>query len=182
MLPNLLYHPPPLASRPQIDQTDLEDERDERDERDSSDDLPGNAESDLKYFQAITNAFRIIICQSSGVYEAATNTIHGYTNTYYNKEPYHTSTLSGIGWVNELLTGHPEHIRTELGVHRHVFFMLLNLLREAGLTDSKHVLLEEQLAIFLYASITGLSVRHLGERFQCSNDTISRYVIHPMFY
>jgi hypothetical protein len=38
-------------------------------------------------------------------------------------------------------------------------------------------MLEEQLAIFLYACVTGLSVRHLGERFQRSNDTISKYVI-----
>jgi len=106
MLPNLLYHPPP--SRPQIDQTDLEDLRDETD---SSDDLPGDAESDLKYFQTvILNAFRIIFRQSFGVYEAAMSAVCGYTNSYYNKEPYHTSTLSGIGWVNELLTSHPERI------------------------------------------------------------------------
>jgi hypothetical protein len=38
-------------------------------------------------------------------------------------------------------------------------------------------MLEEQLAIFLYACVTGLSVRHLGEHFQRSNDTISKYVI-----
>ncbi|KAF8545637.1 hypothetical protein OG21DRAFT_1428934 [Imleria badia] len=25
-------------------------------------------------------------------------------------EPYHTSILSGAGWVLELLTGHPDHI------------------------------------------------------------------------
>ena len=29
-----------------------------------------------------------------------------------------------------------------------------------------HVLLEEQVAIFLYASVTGLTVQHLGERYQ----------------
>jgi len=40
----------------------------------------------------------------------------------------------------------------------------------------RHVPLEEQLAIFLYASVTGLSIRHLGERFQRSNETISKYV------
>ncbi|OJA12867.1 hypothetical protein AZE42_10211 [Rhizopogon vesiculosus] len=64
----------------------------------------------------------------------------------YSK-PYHTSALSGMGWVNELLTGHPNRIQCELGCR-----------------DSKYVTLEEQLAIFLYACVTGLSVRHLGER------------------
>ena len=42
-----------------------------------------------------------------------------------------------------------------------------------GHTNSQFVLVEEQLAIFLYASVTGLTVQHLGERFQISNDTMS---------
>ena len=40
-------------------------------------------------------------------------------------------------------------------------------------SDSKFVTLEEQLAIFLYCSVTDLTVRHLGEWFQRSNDTIT---------
>jgi hypothetical protein len=35
--------------------------------------------------------------------------------------PYHTSVLTGEGWVLELLAGHPRRIRTELGVNHHVF-------------------------------------------------------------
>ncbi|KIK99048.1 hypothetical protein PAXRUDRAFT_78256, partial [Paxillus rubicundulus Ve08.2h10] len=35
--------------------------------------------------------------------------------------------------------------------------------------------LEEQLTIFPYSSVTGLTIRHVGECFQWSNDTISRY-------
>lgn len=89
-------------------------------------------------------------------------------------EPWHTSILTGEMWVMELLAGHPEHIRTELGVHSHVFYALIDELRDMGCTDSKYVSLEEQLAIFLYCSVTGLTVRHLGERFQRSNDTITR--------
>jgi hypothetical protein len=42
-----------------------------------------------------------------------------------------------------------------------------------GLGDSWHVGLDEQAAIFLYMCVTGLSVRHVGERFQHSNETIS---------
>ena len=44
----------------------------------------------------------------------------------------------------------------------------------------KKVTLEEQLTIFLYTCVTGLSVRHVGERFQWSNGTISKYVFHSV--
>ena len=39
--------------------------------------------------------------------------------------PYHTLILSGEGWVQELLTSHPERIRTELAIHKHVQSNLL---------------------------------------------------------
>ena len=93
---------------------------------------------------------------------------------YYMKEPYHTSILSGYAWLQELLHGHPERIRTELGVHKEVFLALIRELRSIGHSDTKYVTLEEQLAIFLYTSVTGLSVRHVGERFQRANGTISK--------
>jgi len=95
---------------------------------------------------------------------------------YHMKEPYHTSILSGQGWVDELLHGHPKRIQTELGVSKEVFHALISKLLELGHTDSKYVKLEEQLAIFLYASVTGLTGDHLGERFQRTNSTISKYV------
>src|SRR6267154_6093029 len=88
--------------------------------------------------------------------------------------PFHTSALSGEAWVIELLTGHPEWTRCELGVHKYVFTQIISELRTLGVSDSKFVSLEEQLAIFLYTSVTGLSIRHVGERFQCSNEMISR--------
>ncbi|KIO00268.1 hypothetical protein M404DRAFT_153038 [Pisolithus tinctorius Marx 270] len=50
-----------------------------------------------------------------------------------------------------------------------------------GHGNSRFVSLEEQLAIFLYTSITGLSIRHVGEHFQRSNDTISRYFCKFVF-
>jgi len=90
------------------------------------------------------------------------------------REPYHTSILTGQGWVMELLDGHPKRIRCELGVDRHVFLELIQELRRLGHDRSKYVSLEEQLAIFLYMSVTGLTIRHVGERFQRSNETISR--------
>ena len=97
--------------------------------------------------------------------------------SYYHKEPYHTSVLTGEAWVLELLAGHPRRIRCELGVHHHTFAALIAELRGMGHTNSRNgVSLEEQLAIFLYMSVTGLTIRHTGERFQRSNETISRHV------
>jgi len=93
---------------------------------------------------------------------------------YYMKEPYHTSILSGYAWLQELLHGHPERIRTELGVHKGVFHALVRELQSMGHGDTKYGTLEEQLAIFLYTSVTGLSIHHVGERFQHANGTISK--------
>ncbi|KAF8881079.1 hypothetical protein BD779DRAFT_1413448, partial [Infundibulicybe gibba] len=65
-------------------------------------------------------------------------------------QPYHTSALSGYGWVLELLTGHPDRIRCELGVSHYVFDELITTLRRLGHSGSRSVTLEEKLAIFLY--------------------------------
>ena len=77
---------------------------------------------------------------------------------YYLKEPYHTSILSGYVWVQELLNGHPERIRTELGVHKEVFHAFIQELQSMDYGNSKYVMLEEQLTIFLYTSVTGLTI------------------------
>ena len=67
----------------------------------------------------------------------------------------------------------PEHIRTELGVHLHVFVALIAELQAAKYGNSKYVSPEEQLAIFLYACVTGFTIQHLGKQFQRTNKTIS---------
>jgi hypothetical protein len=115
--------------------------------------------------------------------------VYEHVRPLYNKTPYHTSALSGEAWVQEVLTGHPERIRCELGVHKHVFLGLMDALVDIGIRSSRNVTLQEQLAIFLYTCVTGLSIRHVGERFQRSNDTISKYFLkmlgvfsHPPFY
>ena len=68
---------------------------------------------------------------------------------YHMKEPYHTSIFSGYAWVQKLLNGHPEHIHTELGMHKGVFYALIEELQSMGHGDTRYVTLEEQLAIFL---------------------------------
>ena len=50
-----------------------------------------------------------------------------------------------------------------------------------GVTNSKYVTLEEQLAFCFYHSVTGLTVRHVGEIFQRSNDTITWWALQINF-
>lgn len=97
-----------------------------------------------------------------------------FATPLYNKIPYHTSALSGLDWVLELMNGHPKRIRNELGMHKHVFDALLEKLKALGFGPSRNITLKEQLAIFLYTCVTGLSIRHVGKRFQHTTETTSQ--------
>ena len=91
------------------------------------------------------------------------------------KIPYHTSILTGEEWTLELLNGHPDQIKTSLGIDHNVFDALVQVLIENGFKRSHYgISVEQQLAIFLYTCVTGLSTRHVGERFQHVPDTITR--------
>ena len=92
----------------------------------------------------------------------------------YLRTPYHTSSLSGADWVGELLAGHPNRIRNELGVYRGTFLVLTKIMKQAGLQSSRHVSIEEQLSIFLYTAVTGLTSIHVGEWFQRSTSMITK--------
>jgi hypothetical protein len=71
--------------------------------------------------------------------------------TCFEKTPQHTSQLTGQAWVDELLNGHEGQFYNELGMHKHVFWRLLNVLeRLADFGDTKHITAEEQLSIFLH--------------------------------
>ena len=99
----------------------------------------------------------------------------------YFRTPYHTSALSGLDWVNKLVTGHPDHIQNELGMNKQTFQFLLGVLDDLGFKSSRYVQIEEQVAIFLYTVVTGLTASHVGERFQRSTSTISKQVAPVLF-
>ena len=99
------------------------------------------------------------------------------TSGTVEKVQYHTGSLSGENWVNELLHGHSLRIKTELGVSKEVFEALILVLQDMGYRGSRWISLDEQLAIFLYSCTSALSTRRVGERFQRSTGTISRYVL-----
>ncbi|KAI0246946.1 hypothetical protein BJV78DRAFT_1134155, partial [Lactifluus subvellereus] len=73
-----------------------------------------------------------------------------YSEPLYFKIPYHTSILTGEGWVQELLNGHPLRIKTELGMRHHVFWHFVQALVHSGLKPARNMSYEEQAAIFLY--------------------------------
>ena len=104
------------------------------------------------------------------------NSMLHYGISTYDKTPYHTSALTGEMWVLELLNGHPECICSELGVHKHVFRQIIKDLHQSGHQDSKIITLEEQLSIFLYTCVTGLSIRHVSKCFQHATEMMSWYV------
>jgi hypothetical protein len=92
------------------------------------------------------------------------------------KTPQNDSALTGHAWVHELLAGHPCRFHNMMGISKHVFWRLARELQEFwGLHDSKHVALEEQLAIFLHLCQTGGSNQYLQKRFQCGPETFSKY-------
>ncbi len=98
---------------------------------------------------------------------------------HYIKTPMHTSTFSGLEWMEDLLAGHDSRFYNQFGMDKFVFKHLLKALnKHSGFNDSKYVTTEEKLGIYLYACRTGLTNRKLQERFQRSGDTISRCVIN----
>jgi hypothetical protein len=92
--------------------------------------------------------------------------------------PMHTSILTGSKWLDEVLHGHPDRCRRELGMSALQFALLWAELASSGdLADSRNgVTAKEQLAIFIYWMVHGSSQRELQEWFQRSGDTISRYM------
>ena len=68
-----------------------------------------------------------------------------YTASFYNKTPYHTSALSGHAWVQELINGHPERIKCELGMKLDILQALIEALHAVGLQDTRNISLEEHL-------------------------------------
>ena len=124
------------------------------------------------YSYPIYNPYSYYCIIMNGVTEVMQSTIQK------EPKPYHTSILTGQGWIVELITGHPNCICCELGMCANVFLQLVTEICALGHTNSWFVSLEEQLAIFLYTCVTDLTIRHVGEHFQRSSDTISQYSIN----
>lgn len=94
-------------------------------------------------------------------------------NSRQDDEPYYTSAVTGEDWINDLLAGEPQRIRTTLGVNRGTFVFLVKAMQDLDLQPS-HVSIEEQVGIFLYTAVTGLPCIHVAERFQHTPKVINK--------
>ena len=134
-----------------------------------STEMPGTrAEGLLTAVVCFAMAITLILCNAVGQMMLA-------FSSCYNKIPIHTSRLTGQDWIDEIVTGHDGRFYNELGLNKHVFGHLIMVLeRDTGLCATRHVLAQEQLAIFLHYAWHGLSNRALQEQFQQSADTITK--------
>ena len=89
--------------------------------------------------------------------------------------PCHTSILTGMMYVNEVLDGHECRCKREFRMETFVFRAFVKLLRDKELLQDGQMLIEEQVAMFLYTLAKNASNRTVQERFQRSGDTVSRY-------
>ncbi|KAL0957210.1 hypothetical protein HGRIS_014896 [Hohenbuehelia grisea] len=142
------------------------------------------APNHVQHRQRIRKAVGLAVSYAASAVAAAVS------SSYLDKIPMHTSSLTGLGWLNELLKGHPARFHHQMGMSKLVFRKLVHALEiKCGLSPSKHITSEEQVAIFLRIARTGLGNREHQERFQRSGDTISKYfhrilrmIVSPAFY
>ena len=75
----------------------------------------------------VKEAYRQVALECAKIFvQIIGTTVLAFRGLLYNKTSYHTSALSGLDWVLELMNGHPGHIQNELGVHKYIFGALLH--------------------------------------------------------
>ena len=77
--------------------------------------------------------------------------VEEYYNKYLLKQPCRTSQLSGHAYVQEILHGNESRCFDELRMKPSMFIDFCDTLKERGLLqNSKHLIVEEQVAMFLF--------------------------------
>jgi DDE superfamily endonuclease len=92
-------------------------------------------------------------------------------------QPKRTAFFKGATYIKELLAaGHDGRIQEVLRMKLKPFELLCAIMRKDGLLcDTRHVSVEESLAMFLHMVGRGTSFRDVEERFQHSGATVFRY-------
>jgi hypothetical protein len=87
------------------------------------------------------------------------------------------SRVTGDEWVHEIINAdNPGRCIQLFRMKPETFMRLCQELRSVGLTNSRHVTIAEQLAIFLFMTSQDASNRLTQETFQHSGETIHRYL------
>ncbi|WVZ52286.1 hypothetical protein U9M48_003362, partial [Paspalum notatum var. saurae] len=93
------------------------------------------------------------------------------------KEPIHTSSLTGAKKVREILEGHESWCKSEFRMEPAIFKATTNFLRRENLLrDTRGVTIEEQLGMFMYMISHNASNQMLQKAFQQSGETIYRKI------
>jgi hypothetical protein len=96
---------------------------------------------------------------------------------YVVKEKKTTSILTGHMWYIELINGNDNMFFEQLRMRKHVFQQLVwELTNNYGLTPTKNIGVEENVALFLYMIGHGATYRNVQGRFQHSGQTIHNHV------
>ncbi|CAN0872049.1 hypothetical protein LINGRAHAP2_LOCUS10019 [Linum grandiflorum] len=111
-------------------------------------------------------------------FTAATGKLDAPEDVWKKKQrlPCRTSEKRGHDWIQEPLNGNPSRIYDCLRMDKSTFLRFCKELKEhGGLTSSRNVIIEEQVAIFLRAITHMEDSRDNAEIFQHSTATISKY-------
>ncbi|XP_059596802.1 uncharacterized protein LOC104880679 isoform X1 [Vitis vinifera] len=93
-----------------------------------------------------------------------------------DKERVSTSSFTGSLFIQELLNGSSSTCYELMRMEKHGFISLCHMFREKGwLVDSKHLNVEEKMAMFLMTISHNLQNRLIKNRFQHSSQTIHKY-------
>ena len=98
--------------------------------------------------------------------------------THSPPKPMRTSSLSRAAYITEILNcKNPRRIQEVLRMKLEMFqFLCLELKSRGGLADSKCIVVEEQVIMFLFILAHAPSNHEVQERFQHSGETVSRHL------
>ncbi|XP_059626465.1 uncharacterized protein LOC132269327 [Cornus florida] len=105
--------------------------------------------------------------------------VYEYYYKHFDKQRCRDSMLQGEDYIFEVLNGHEERFYENFRMYPNTFRALCRELKLLGLKDSKFLMVEEQVAIFLLTVSHNERNRVVAERFQHSTSTIS-YHFHTV--
>ncbi|PWA61444.1 hypothetical protein CTI12_AA372840 [Artemisia annua] len=101
--------------------------------------------------------------------------VFAYFYKYMHQEPCMTSSQTREAWMNEVLNGNLIQCVNAFRMHPTVFLKLCEEMESSyGLKSSDRMTVVEKLSVFVYTLALGVSNRDVGERFQCSRETITK--------
>jgi len=143
------------------DDGDSDDDSDENEDESSSDD-----EGDSFWLRE-NDRNKLLLCTASA--------LHMYYVTYVHKEPCMVSYNTGMRWLNEVVQGHHQRCVNMFRMDATTLQTLCyDLETQYGLKPSRRTSVIEKVAMFLYTIALGATNRQVQERFQHSDETVSR--------